>query len=78
MAGSTVPAGSARPVGATGTGGGLSAGEIAVLARERLSSFKVPTIWLLAADAEEVPMTPTGKVDKQGLQRLLAERGTGA
>jgi acyl-CoA synthetase (AMP-forming)/AMP-acid ligase II len=39
-------------------------------AKERLSSFKVPTRWcILTADA--VPMTTTGKVDKAGLQHLF-------
>lgn len=41
--------------------------------RERLSAFKVPTRWLVTADAGMVPMLATGKVDKAGLQRLLAE-----
>jgi acyl-CoA synthetase (AMP-forming)/AMP-acid ligase II len=39
-------------------------------AKERLSSFKVPTRWCII-DADEVPMTTTGKVDKAGLQRLF-------
>lgn len=39
--------------------------------KERLSAFKVPTRWLLTADAAVVPMSATGKVDKKGLQRLL-------
>ena len=44
--------------------------------RERLSAFKVPTRWLVTTDAELVPMLATGKVDKPGLQALLAEHGT--
>ena len=47
-------------------------------ARERLSAFKVPTRWLLAPDPTVVPMLATGKVDKPGLQKLLAEHGTTA
>jgi acyl-CoA synthetase (AMP-forming)/AMP-acid ligase II len=40
-------------------------------ARTRLSSFKVPTRWLLVG-ADDVPMTSTGKVDKTALQHLFA------
>ena len=46
--------------------------------RERLSAFKVPTRWLVTADADLVPMLATGKVDKAGLQALLAEQGAPA
>ncbi len=46
--------------------------------RERLSAFKVPTRWLVTADADLVPMLATGKVDKAGLQALLAEHGASA
>jgi len=45
--------------------------EVAAAARARLSSFKVPTLWLLRATADDVPMLATGKVDKAGLQQLL-------
>jgi acyl-CoA synthetase (AMP-forming)/AMP-acid ligase II len=48
--------------------------DIAREARERLSSFKVPTLWLFG-DAGEVPMTGTAKVDKAGLQELLRHKG---
>jgi acyl-CoA synthetase (AMP-forming)/AMP-acid ligase II len=44
--------------------------ELARDAKERLSSFKVPTRWQIV-DADDVPMTTTGKVDKAGLQRLF-------
>lgn len=54
--------------------------------RERLSSFKVPTRWLVTGDAGAVPLMATGKVDKAQLQQLLRdcatrehnEQGTGA
>ncbi len=46
--------------------------------RGRLSAFKVPTRWLVTTDADLVPMLATGKVDKPGLQALLAEHGTAA
>jgi acyl-CoA synthetase (AMP-forming)/AMP-acid ligase II len=45
-------------------------------AKQRLSSFKVPTRWHLLG-AEDVPMTTTGKVDKAGLQHLF-DRGDDA
>jgi acyl-coenzyme A synthetase/AMP-(fatty) acid ligase len=48
--------------------------DVAREARERLSAFKVPTLWLLG-DAGEVPMTATAKVDKAGLQELLRTLG---
>ncbi len=41
----------------------------------RLSAFKVPTRWLVVSDADAVPRMTTGKVDKAGLQELLASRG---
>jgi acyl-coenzyme A synthetase/AMP-(fatty) acid ligase len=54
---------------------GEASGEAAieVLARDakqRLSSFKVPTRWYII-DSDDVPMTTTGKVDKAGLQHLF-------
>ena len=48
---------------------------LADAARERLSAFKVPTLWLVVPDADRVPMTATGKVDKSALEQLLRERG---
>ena len=39
-----------------------------------LSSFKVPTLWLLAS-SDDVPMTATAKVDKSALQELLRSKG---
>ena len=46
------------------------------LARERLSAFKVPRRWVRLSALDEVPMMTTGKVDKNGLQRLIADSGT--
>jgi acyl-CoA synthetase (AMP-forming)/AMP-acid ligase II len=40
--------------------------------RRRLSSLKVPTRWLVTPDADRIPMTATGKVDKAALRALLA------
>ncbi len=48
--------------------------QVAAAARARLSSFKVPTLWLLG-DAAGVPMTATSKVDKKALQELLKNKG---
>jgi acyl-coenzyme A synthetase/AMP-(fatty) acid ligase len=42
---------------------------------ERLSAFKVPTRWLVADSADEVPMTPTAKVDVAALRARLAAEG---
>jgi acyl-CoA synthetase (AMP-forming)/AMP-acid ligase II len=50
--------------------------ELASGAKERLSSFKVPTRWCTIA-GDDVPMTTTGKVDKAGLQHLF-DRGDDA
>ncbi len=43
--------------------------------RSCLSAFKVPTVWLIAASSEAVPMTATAKVDKTALQELLQREG---
>jgi acyl-CoA synthetase (AMP-forming)/AMP-acid ligase II len=39
-------------------------------ARRALSSFKVPARWAIIA-ADDVPRAATGKVDKDGLRRLI-------
>jgi acyl-CoA synthetase (AMP-forming)/AMP-acid ligase II len=41
-------------------------------ARELLSSFKVPTVWLLLDSEDPIPRGPTGKVDVRRLRGLLA------
>src|SRR5689334_23134086 len=43
-------------------------------ARKRLSSFKVPTRWLLAGSDDDIPRGTTGKVDMRRLQALLREQ----
>jgi acyl-CoA synthetase (AMP-forming)/AMP-acid ligase II len=50
-------------------------GALAGAARERLSAFKVPTLWLVVPNADAVPMSATGKVDESALQQLLRSRG---
>jgi acyl-CoA synthetase (AMP-forming)/AMP-acid ligase II len=53
-----------------------SIAELAAEARKRLSSFKVPSRWVLASSVQDVPTLSTGKVDKAGLQALIASTGT--
>jgi acyl-CoA synthetase (AMP-forming)/AMP-acid ligase II len=48
----------------------LSVETIVVHARRNLSTFKVPTVIRLIAE-DDLPMLPTGKVDRQGLVRVL-------
>src|SRR6478735_4080958 len=43
-------------------------------ARKRLSSFIVPTVWLLVDSDEDIPRGSTGKVDIPGLRSLLREQ----
>jgi acyl-CoA synthetase (AMP-forming)/AMP-acid ligase II len=52
-------------------GAQLSVESVVAHARRNLSTFKVPTIVRLIAE-DELPMLPTGKVDRQGLVSLLA------
>jgi acyl-CoA synthetase (AMP-forming)/AMP-acid ligase II len=44
--------------------------------RASLSSFKVPTRWVITEKTEVVPTTATDKVDRTALQLLLREEGT--
>jgi acyl-CoA synthetase (AMP-forming)/AMP-acid ligase II len=41
-------------------------------ARALLSSFKVPTVWLLVDSDDDIPRGPTGKVDIERLRAMLA------
>ncbi|HYA67721.1 MAG TPA: fatty acid--CoA ligase family protein, partial [Acidimicrobiales bacterium] len=54
----------------------LSLEEIRASARTTLSSFKVPTRWVLADSSDVIPTTATDKVDRSALQKLLREEGT--
>lgn len=45
-------------------------------ARQRLSAFKVPTIWLLLESDERIPRGSTGKVDITALRDLLSRQGS--
>jgi acyl-CoA synthetase (AMP-forming)/AMP-acid ligase II len=50
-----------------------TAEQLRASARKLLSSFKVPTIWLLVDSDEGIPRGPTDKVDARRLRELLAE-----
>jgi acyl-CoA synthetase (AMP-forming)/AMP-acid ligase II len=51
-------------------GAQLSTDAVAAHARANLSGFKVPTVIAILAESE-LPMLPTGKLDRQGLVRSL-------
>jgi acyl-CoA synthetase (AMP-forming)/AMP-acid ligase II len=48
--------------------------DVITAAKERLSAFKVPSRWYITADADEVPILATGKVDKGALRALLRSK----
>lgn len=50
--------------------------ELAEQARAHLSSFKIPTRWLIVRHPHRVPRLASGKVDIDALRRLLVEEGT--
>ena len=45
-------------------------------ARNLLSAFKVPTVWLLLDSDDDVPRGGTGKVDIRRLREMLVDQGT--
>ncbi|MBI3213055.1 MAG: acyl--CoA ligase [Mycobacterium sp.] len=47
-------------------------GKLRAAAKSVLSSFKIPTVWLLSDTDAIVPRGPTGKVDTRRLRELLA------
>jgi len=49
-----------------------TAEQLRVAARKLLSSFKVPTTWLLVDSDDTIPRGPTGKVDARRLRELLS------
>jgi acyl-CoA synthetase (AMP-forming)/AMP-acid ligase II len=49
------------------------ADELRATARKRLSSFKVPTVWLVVDSDDDVPRGATGKVDVRRLREILAQ-----
>jgi acyl-CoA synthetase (AMP-forming)/AMP-acid ligase II len=50
-----------------------TAEQLRTSARKLLSSFKVPTMWLLVDSDDPIPRGPTGKVDARRLRELLAD-----
>jgi acyl-CoA synthetase (AMP-forming)/AMP-acid ligase II len=59
-------------VGAAVVGDGLAVERLRTQARQVLSSFKVPAVWLLLESDDDVPRGATGKVDVRRLRELLA------
>ncbi|MBH0778004.1 class I adenylate-forming enzyme family protein [Nocardia bovistercoris] len=55
--------------------GSSTAAELRARAREVLSAFKIPTIWLLLDSDDTIPRGTTGKVDVVGLRALLTREG---
>ncbi|MCG7608809.1 MULTISPECIES: class I adenylate-forming enzyme family protein [Mycobacterium] len=68
-----VPDGQANRIGAAVLGAGLSVESLQSATRAVLSSFKVPTVWLLLDDEDDVPRGSTGKVDIATLRAMLRE-----
>lgn len=54
---------------------GSTVDELRTAARKRLSSFKVPTVWLAVDSDDAIPRKATGKVDVHELRALLRELG---
>jgi acyl-coenzyme A synthetase/AMP-(fatty) acid ligase len=52
--------------------------EVASAAAAKLSSFKVPTLWLTAASTDLVPLSASSKIDKAALQQLITRDGSRA
>jgi acyl-CoA synthetase (AMP-forming)/AMP-acid ligase II len=48
--------------------------DLRAAARKRLSSFKVPTVWLRVDSDDNIPRGTTGKVDMRRLRTLLREQ----
>jgi len=71
-----VPGGAGQQVGAAVVcGRALTAEQLKGPARELLSAFKVPTVWLLLQSDDNVPRGATGKVDIHRLREMLTQRG---
>ena len=68
-----VPSVKGERAGAAVVCSGLTAEQLQSSARELLSAFKVPTIWLLLNSEEDVPRGGTGKVDVRRLRGMLSE-----
>jgi acyl-CoA synthetase (AMP-forming)/AMP-acid ligase II len=55
---------------------GRAVDQLRAEARKRLSSFKVPRVWLLLESDDDVPRGTTGKVDVRRLRELLTTYAT--
>ncbi len=67
-----VPGTAGERVGAAVVCRGLTAEQLRASARELLSAFKVPTVWLLLESDDHLPRGATGKVDTRRLREMLA------
>lgn len=52
--------------------GDVSVDQLRAAARDRLSAFKVPSVWLLVDSDDDIPRKATGKVDVAQVRALLA------
>ena len=64
--------------GAAVVGAELSVAGLASAAREALSAFKVPRLWLLLGSADELPRLVSGKVDVAKLRETISAKGVTA
>jgi acyl-CoA synthetase (AMP-forming)/AMP-acid ligase II len=67
-----VPGAAGERVGAAVVCRGLTAEQLHASARELLSAFKVPTVWVLLESDDDLPRGATGKVDTRRLREMLA------
>ncbi len=65
-------------LGAAVAGKDLSVASLAAGARESLSPFKVPRLWLLLGSAHELPRLVSGKVDVAALREMISAKGVRA
>lgn len=68
-----VPGAGGQQVGAAVVCSGRTVDQLRSVAKELLSSFKVPTVWVLLNSDDDVPRGGTGKVDPRRLREMLAE-----
>jgi acyl-CoA synthetase (AMP-forming)/AMP-acid ligase II len=68
-----VPDGQANRVGAVLVGDRLSVETLRTATQAAISSFKVPTLWLLLDDEDAVPRGATGTVDNTALRAMLRD-----
>lgn len=71
----SVPSGGHLEVGAAVVGRDLDVTELSRAARAVLSSFKVPTVWLLLGRETEIPRLASDKPDPRELRRRLIQEG---